>query len=363
MTAHEFTSEQRPVFAHEIIDMWVPDARHLRSRSLAAAVRKAAELGGLKVLKISAHQFTPGGFTIFALLSQSHVALHTWPEREYVACDIFSCGGELDRVVRDLVGAVAPGAIYQRTIARGEPTRCGGSTLFLDQTGPGIRTLYDVNLVARYDSEFQHADVYRHAKFGGMLVINDDVQFCESDHQLYDDSLMAPLKTGKGRKDVLVIGGGDGLCATYLLSRNIASSVKILELDPLVPSICQRHFPKLSKGLIDPRTNLVFGDAVETITQLPTESADAVVVDTTAPDTAHGHATYGRGFLEQVGRVLRPGGQLCMNGTSVWFEYEVSSDEVQKNLRRVFSDTKRTTSWIPSFGSPWSFFHATKPWR
>jgi spermidine synthase len=339
--------------------MWVPDAGKLKASTVSAAIRRAAEEGGLNVLKVSTHKFRPHGFTTFALLSQSHVALHTWPELEYVACDVFSCGGELEKVVRSLVLAVGPEAVYQRMITRGEPTRMGGSTLFLDQTGPGIRTLYDVNLVARYDSQYQHAEVYRHKQLGGMFVMNDDVQFSESDHRLYDDALMRSLQGLRSPQSVLVIGGGDGLCATYLLSNRIARRVRVLELDPMVTAVCKRHFPKLSWGLSDPRTEVRYGDACETILDVPNRSFDAVVIDTTAPDTNRGYGTYAVDFLRQVRRVLRPGGQICMNGTSVWFKYEMSADTVQRNIRRVFPDVSCDVAWIPSFGSPWSFYHAT----
>ena len=38
------------------------------------------------------HKFSPQGITGFILLAKSHIAIHTWPEKNYVAVDIFSCG-------------------------------------------------------------------------------------------------------------------------------------------------------------------------------------------------------------------------------------------------------------------------------
>lgn len=38
------------------------------------------------------HKFSPHGITGFILLAESHIAIHTWPEKNYVAIDIFSCG-------------------------------------------------------------------------------------------------------------------------------------------------------------------------------------------------------------------------------------------------------------------------------
>jgi S-adenosylmethionine decarboxylase proenzyme len=39
------------------------------------------------------HQFRPNGVTGIILLSESHISIHTWPEKKFVAMDIFSCSG------------------------------------------------------------------------------------------------------------------------------------------------------------------------------------------------------------------------------------------------------------------------------
>ena len=55
---------------------------------ITAALRSKAE-----VLKSFFHQFpTTGGVTAIVIISESHIALHTWPEYRYAALDIFTCG-------------------------------------------------------------------------------------------------------------------------------------------------------------------------------------------------------------------------------------------------------------------------------
>ena len=48
----------------------------------------------IRVLNKHFYRFTPHGITGYLLLSASHISIHTWPEYEYAACDVFSCGGE-----------------------------------------------------------------------------------------------------------------------------------------------------------------------------------------------------------------------------------------------------------------------------
>ena len=55
------------------------------------SLQKASEVCGSKVLKIETHKFDPQGVTGYALLAESHISIHTWPERGVAKCDIFTC--------------------------------------------------------------------------------------------------------------------------------------------------------------------------------------------------------------------------------------------------------------------------------
>jgi S-adenosylmethionine decarboxylase len=51
------------------------------------------------VLNIIEHQFLPQGFTILFLLSESHISIHTFPERNYIAFDIYTCREYSDNLI------------------------------------------------------------------------------------------------------------------------------------------------------------------------------------------------------------------------------------------------------------------------
>tara|TARA_B100000131_G_scaffold117100_1_gene113952 strand:- start:1059 stop:1391 length:333 start_codon:yes stop_codon:yes gene_type:complete len=55
---------------------------------------KASRLSGSKVMDVSTHCFSPQGVTSIALLSDSHMSIHTWPEEGTAVCDIFTCGSD-----------------------------------------------------------------------------------------------------------------------------------------------------------------------------------------------------------------------------------------------------------------------------
>ena len=57
------------------------------------ALTDAAAVAGAHLLELKLHAFGPGqGITGVALLAESHISIHTWPETGYAALDLFMCG-------------------------------------------------------------------------------------------------------------------------------------------------------------------------------------------------------------------------------------------------------------------------------
>ncbi|MEE9309780.1 MAG: adenosylmethionine decarboxylase [Cocleimonas sp.] len=77
---------------HLILDYW--GAKHLSDIQLIEkALREAVKMTGSTLLHIHLHHFTPnGGVSGVAVLAESHISIHTWPERDYAALDVFMCG-------------------------------------------------------------------------------------------------------------------------------------------------------------------------------------------------------------------------------------------------------------------------------
>lgn len=93
-TIDHFTTRNEVEFAgtHIILDLW--GASQLDDLSLMeATLRKAVEVANATLLHIHLHHFTPnGGISGVAVLAESHISVHTWPERDFAAFDVFMCG-------------------------------------------------------------------------------------------------------------------------------------------------------------------------------------------------------------------------------------------------------------------------------
>ena len=76
---------------HLTIDLWGADGLDDR-RLIEGALVNAARAARATLLKLFVHEFEPFGITGVALLAESHISVHTWPEHGYAAFDIFTCG-------------------------------------------------------------------------------------------------------------------------------------------------------------------------------------------------------------------------------------------------------------------------------
>ncbi|WP_282077087.1 adenosylmethionine decarboxylase [Epibacterium ulvae] len=85
------------------------------------AFRKIVEVCGATLLHIHTHKFSPQGVSGVAVLAESHISVHTWPEIGYGAFDVFMCGdAEPWKAVDVLKEAFETDQVDVRELLRGE---------------------------------------------------------------------------------------------------------------------------------------------------------------------------------------------------------------------------------------------------
>lgn len=106
---------------HLIIDLW--GAKHLDDKPhIEATLRRCVEAAGATLLHIHLHRFEPnGGVSGVAVLAESHISVHSWPETGYAAFDIFTCGDTTPMAAVDVLReAFAPDRVLVGEHLRGE---------------------------------------------------------------------------------------------------------------------------------------------------------------------------------------------------------------------------------------------------
>ena len=78
---------------HLLLELYKCEKEKLNDESfLRCSLNKASKLAKATVLNLISNKFEPQGVTAIALLAESHISIHTWPESNYSAVDIFTCG-------------------------------------------------------------------------------------------------------------------------------------------------------------------------------------------------------------------------------------------------------------------------------
>ena len=78
-----------------IIDAW--GCKNLDNDDLVKKMlEESVEACHATLLSLHTHLFSPQGISGMAIIAESHISIHTWPEHNYAAIDIFTCGKDVE---------------------------------------------------------------------------------------------------------------------------------------------------------------------------------------------------------------------------------------------------------------------------
>lgn len=87
------TEKIKSAGVHLLVDFW--EAKNLDSVSFCKkALVSAVKACDTTLLNVDLHKFSPQGVSGVAVIAESHISIHTWPEYDYAALDVFVCGGK-----------------------------------------------------------------------------------------------------------------------------------------------------------------------------------------------------------------------------------------------------------------------------
>lgn len=107
---------------HVAMDAWGVDFDLLNDASMLENHMKiAAEKCGATVLSSQSKAFDPQGATVLVLLSESHLSIHTYPEKGFAALDCYTCGYDVDPLVaiQYMLNVLKPTQAFPKVMQRG----------------------------------------------------------------------------------------------------------------------------------------------------------------------------------------------------------------------------------------------------
>lgn len=295
--------------------------------------RNVAGLMGARLLNCSSHQFNPKGVTAFAVIEESHISIHTWPESGKAFFDVFTCQSHFDsRRTADFVirflGAnkgtatllmrrgAATRQIYSGRVSEQEAAFSFGATIFEAQ------------------SNYQHIELTK-GPLGLSLFLDGYWQFVERYEHIYHEMLVHPaLAFAPGLGRVGIAGGGDGLALREVVKYGALGRARLCEIDPLVLALADGHPEMLRlnrRSLRHPKAQVKAGDA--RLMLHPNARFDALILD--FPSISDGNSyqpLYSAPFYRRAKQALAPDGVLVTQVT----DYPWHFVRATRNLRQVF---------------------------
>jgi len=313
-------------------------------------VYKIAKKAKVIVLEISKHKFEPQGFTLVALLAESHMSFHTFPEKGIISFDFFTCAKVSPSVAIDIIKK----EIEHKRIVKKEFNR-DTITLYDDiYNSPGLKKYYIVNNVLEdFTSKVgQHIEILDLEQFGKSLFIDNELQVATNDEYLYSSTFVnSGLKLNKAKDKAAIIGGGDGGVARECISKNF-NFIDWFELDPEVVEVCNKYLSKVGNNATKKNSvKCIWGDAFESIKSVENNRYDKIFVDLNDDQYCIDLAAKN---MKSLKRILKPNGVITAQvGSQDKKPKQV--DSWLKVFNKSFGNTTLDRVYIPSFDCSWNF--------
>ncbi|MDD5305498.1 MAG: methyltransferase domain-containing protein, partial [Elusimicrobia bacterium] len=197
------------------------------------------------------------------------------------------------------------------------------------------------------------------------LFLNGNLQFSTMDEYRYHEALVHPvLSAHRDPREVLILGGGDGLAAREVLRDTRVGRLTLVDLDPMMTKLFSTHaaLSKLNGGsLTNPKITVINADAYRWLEQND-RRFDVVIVDFPDPSNYAVGKLYTTAFYRLLRRRLAPGGIITVQSTSPLFARETFWTVVATMEAAGFK-AYPYHAYVPSFGEWGYVVGATAPYR
>jgi spermidine synthase len=336
---------------------------------------RACTASGMQVLSSTFHQFSPVGITGVVLLSESHFAIHTWPEHRFVSFDVYVCNfneencTKGERVVNRLIKLLAP-EFYQRIPTERGRAQHNTTHRYLESLTADFGYWIQASpLIAPVNTSFQKLEVLTSPSFGNILRLDGAFQYSDRDECCYHEPLVhMAMAHHPSPHRVTIIGGGDGGAARQALKWPEVNDLAHVELDAEVVRTSRAFFGRTkdsdgSQGTSssihnDARYRLYIENGFHFVERMAQEISrghaahcDVLILDLT-DEGGPSAPLYTKTFLEKCRTLIGQDGLLTLHLASPWFQTERCETLVHL-LRSVFPQVVPFMTNVPMSGGQW----------
>jgi len=355
----------KPVGTHLVAEFIHCGKKYLNNKeALEGILKEGMQRCGMNLISIEGKQFNPVGATVVAIISESHIAIHTYPEARHASIDIFTCASvsrAVNRLLQFLKSRLRPKTVRVIELLRGNPIEIIDQDWVTSFSGAGCGfevRYHSVRKLFSKRSRYQQIDIIENENFGRVLFLDKDVQIAEIDSHIYSWNMISPiLEAGKRLNKVAILGGGDGGILHDLLKYN-PGKVVLIDIDEEVIKAARRYLRRICHNAFDdPRVKIVIADVNKYLEKR--HGFDAIIYDLTMhPEalTNMGRTEFLSGVFSKMSKNLNKDGIVTFQCCS---EFDVETQRLlNRLLPRYFTNITFRKAFIPSFCENWIFASA-----
>jgi len=215
--------------------------------------------------------------------------------------------------------------------------------------------LYGENIIYTNTTPYQRI-VLTHNKSDYRLYLNNNLQFSSADEYRYHEALVHPVMSmAKSVKNVLVLGGGDGLAVREILKYEDVKKIILVDLDEGMTKLFQTNTILAGfnqHSLTNPKVKIYNKDAYIWAKE-STQKYDVVIVDFPDPSNYSLGKLYSVNFYKTMQHLLTPDAVVVIQTTSPYFAPK-SFWCINKTVQQVFPQVDAYHAYVPSFGE-WGY--------
>lgn len=214
-------------------------------------------------------------------------------------------------------------------------------------------SLFQEPIIYAKSTPYQRIIVTR-GRTGFSLFLNGNLQFSSFDEYRYHEALVHPVMMayGKPPRNILVLGGGDGLAVREILKYPSVEHVTLVDLDPAMTSLAT-HLPVLSelnkRSLADKRVKVINADAYVWLGNSKDGPFDVAIVDFPDPNNFALGKLYTTGFYKLLRKKLRDDSAVTIQSTSPLYARN-SYWCIVETIEAAGFKTRPYQTTVPSFG-------------
>ena len=215
--------------------------------------------------------------------------------------------------------------------------------------------LYGENIIYTNSTPYQRI-VLTHNKSDYRLYLNNNLQFSSADEYRYHEALVHPVMSiAKSVKNVLVLGGGDGLAVREILKYKDVQKITLVDLDQGMTKLFKTNkvLTDFNKGSLNNSKVTVINTDAYIWAKSCKEKFDVAIIDFPDPSNYSLGKLYSLNFYQTIKNILQPDGAVVIQTTSPYFAPK-SFWCINKTVMQVFPQVDAYHAYVPSFGE-WGY--------